>query len=168
MTLKFFYKRNNLIGKRINFFPTFYKYTVYKGRPLVQVDTIIERMLLPWNKKYDNNKEIRDYLRNIIPTLGHPATSCLPFYLYYSYINNLIRKEGERQYTIKDAMVLHCYVFEKLMNKPQILKNYYKWKSKNFLNYKMSEMKKIEKLKQEGKKIKHFRSVDYINKVFNV
>lgn len=168
MSLKFLLKRNNLIGRRINVFPTFFKYTVYKGRPLVKVDTIVERMLIPWNNKCNNTKEVRDFLRNIIPTLGHPSTACIPFYLYYSYLNNLLRKEGERQYTIKDAMILHCYVFSKIMNKPQILKNYYKWKSKNFLNNKLSKQKSLEKEKQAHKKILHFRKLDYIKKIFNL
>lgn len=168
MKLKFMHKRNNLIGKKIKFFPTFFKYTVYKGRPLLQVDTIIERMLIPWNKKYNNTREVRDFLRNLMPSLGHPATSCIPFYLYYSYINNLLRKDGERQYTIKDAMKLHCNIFEKLINKPQILRNYYKWKSKNYLTKKMSDFKKQMKLKQEVNKIKSLRNLKDINLIFNV
>lgn len=165
MGLKFSKLKTNLKGKILYNYPTFYKYTVYKGKPLVQMSTAVERMLIPFNKKYNNNTEILAFLRCILPSLGTPATSLLPFYLYYAFVNNLVRKENDRQYTVRDVILLHVNIFDKLIKHPQMMKAYYKWKSKGFINSKDESLVKSANSILRNK-IMSLREEKFIKEIF--
>lgn len=166
MNFKYLKIKNNLTGRRLHCYPTFYKYTVYKGKPLIQASVAIERMLIPWNKKYRNTDELYKFVRDLIPTLGTPSTSLIPFYMFYTYIVNLMRRKDQRCYTVREAVILHCKVFDKMKNKPQFLKFYNKWRSTNSLTLSGKVITKKNKSVRKYK-LKFVNNKDHINKIFS-
>lgn len=166
MQFKFLKLKNNLLGKNINYYPSFYKYTVYKGNPLIHSNVAIERMLIPWNKKSTNTAEIKKFLRDLIPTLGTPNTSLIPFYLYYAHINNILRSSEMTQFTVMDSIKLHGKVFNKLKQKPQLLKYFYKWREKNVLRGSIKGRSK-KNISRRKHRIKIFSSSKSISKIFS-
>lgn len=63
--------------------PCFFKYTIDRGEAIVYPPSLLERIFLPWNKKYDSNAKILTFLTDLIPGLGAPRSSHLIFYYFY-------------------------------------------------------------------------------------
>jgi hypothetical protein len=86
MKLKFYKQKNFNNSKNIDDYPVFYKYTVFQGVSVIPIESLLERIFSPWNKKYDSNVKVLTFLDDVFPSLAHPTTSCLIFYKYYKYI----------------------------------------------------------------------------------
>lgn len=63
--------------------PCFFKYTIDRGEGIVYPPSLLERVFLPWNKKYNSNTKILNFLMDLIPGLGAPRSSHLIFYDFY-------------------------------------------------------------------------------------
>jgi hypothetical protein len=94
--------------------PVFFKYTLDDGEPVVPPKAVYERMLLPWNKRYNSNAEILLFLQDLLPSIGAPRTHLLMFYLYYAYIHFSTFNE---KISITDVYLRHNYYYEKVVNK---------------------------------------------------
>lgn len=71
-------------SKRIEDCPVFYKYTIYKGMPVVPTSSALERVFMPWNRNYGSDIKMREFLLDVMPSLGTPMSH---LYLYYDYLS---------------------------------------------------------------------------------
>lgn len=74
--------------------PTFYKYTIYKGKPVVPTSSVLERCYMPWNKTYNSKKKYLKFLRDVQPSLGTPMSHLLLFFktlIHLTYLNTGLR-----------------------------------------------------------------------------
>lgn len=71
-------------------FPVFYKYTVYKNKPFVPVENVIERTFSPWNKDYSKDGEILRLVWDLLGSFGPPSTSYLLVYHYMKILHKRI------------------------------------------------------------------------------
>ena len=95
-------------------FPVFYKYTVFEGKPVVPLESIIlERTLSPLNKRYNINSEVLEFLDKLLLSLGHPSSSCYIFYYFYQYV--YFRSTG-KMIKLRDLLINHSKVFYKMSN----------------------------------------------------
>lgn len=62
--------------------PVFYKYTIYKGVPVVPSEAFLERVFMPWNKNYNNDVKLLKFLNDVMPSLGTPMTHLLLYYIF--------------------------------------------------------------------------------------
>lgn len=106
-------KRKFLDAKEIEDKPCFYKYTVDGGEPVVPTSTILERVFIPWNKKYRNDYEILKFLFDVIPSLASPRSSVMLFYLFFSKM--YLRVTG-REYSISSIVNLHRGIYNGVMS----------------------------------------------------
>jgi len=95
-------------------FPCFYKYVVKGGKPYVPVTSMLERVFMPWNKRYRTGVSMVKFLQDLMPSLGTPATHLLPYYKYYCIITN---KYLKTKYKVEDVIKRHILVHTKMMNK---------------------------------------------------
>jgi hypothetical protein len=65
--------------------PVFYKYTIYKGFPVVPTSSVLERVFMPWNKSYNTSLSVKKFLYDVMPSLGKPMSHLL---LYYDYLSS--------------------------------------------------------------------------------
>jgi len=82
MKIKFFnikYENSERITNR----PTFYKYYIYINKPLVLSDAVLERVFMPWNKKYNTLESVHKFLWSVMSFLGKSISH---LYLYYDYL----------------------------------------------------------------------------------
>jgi hypothetical protein len=136
--------------------PCFYKYTIDKGEPVVYYTSMLERMLIPWNKKYKNDYELYKFLYDLIPGLGAPRSYHLIFYELYSKIHfNLFKREMKR----KDVYNLHKIIYSKVIegsmhyqkDDKESVMSFYLFKK---LNSKLGQdFKKFIKIKGKSNKI---------------
>jgi hypothetical protein len=80
-------KKKNYESKNIEDCPVFYKYTIYKGYPVVPTSAVLERVFMPWNKRYNTDKKVRKFLLDVMPSLGKPMSHHL---LYYDYLSGVL------------------------------------------------------------------------------
>lgn len=70
--------------------PMFYKYTIVDGKPIIKPEVIYERMLLPWNKRYNNSIRLLRFLKDLMPSLAAPSSACLIYYYFYARVYNYV------------------------------------------------------------------------------
>lgn len=63
--------------------PVFYKYCIYKRRPVVPTSSVLERCFMPWNKDYSNSFKYLSFLEDVRPSLGTPLSHLLLYYKAY-------------------------------------------------------------------------------------
>lgn len=73
MEVKFLELRTSERGD-LSSFPCFYKYVVKDGFPFVPTASMLERVFMPWNRKYSSGIDIIKFLNDIMPSLGTPGT----------------------------------------------------------------------------------------------
>jgi hypothetical protein len=83
MHLKFL-KIKHYNAEKLSDNPTFYKYTVYKNEPVVPTEAMLERVFMPWNKKYGNDYKLYRFLIDVMPSLGKPMSH---LYMYYNFLS---------------------------------------------------------------------------------
>lgn len=106
-----------LIEKRMNApnfddRPTFYKYTIDRGEPVVPTAALLERVFIPWSKKYDSNFKILQHLFDLLPSLAAPRSHCLLFYEFFKKMYKLVTK---RSILIEEVYVLHLASYNAVM-----------------------------------------------------
>jgi hypothetical protein len=84
-----FIKKKKYNSDLIEECPVFYKYTVYKDFPVVPTSAVLERVFMPWNKNYNSDKKMLDFLYDVMPSLGKPMSHHL---LFYSYLSSTLSK----------------------------------------------------------------------------
>jgi hypothetical protein len=94
--------------------PSFYKYTIYKGKPAVQTSAILERVFMPWNKSYNTDNQVLKFLVDVMPSLGTPMSHHLLYYEYYMYIHFKIFGYSP---TLNYMVSWHQRVFDKMMSR---------------------------------------------------
>lgn len=99
-------------SKKILDKPSFFKYTIDRNEPVVYPSALLERTFIPWNKKYDSNFKIYNFLVDLIPSLGSPRSFHLPFYYFYIEIASRV---FERDVGIKEIFYLHLNIYNKVM-----------------------------------------------------
>jgi len=112
MTIKYFKLKCFKGSDDVNDFPVFYKYTVFKGFPIIPLESVITRVFSPWNKRYKSNSAVLGFLDDIFPSLAAPSTGCYLFYLLYIYIYYRVTKKLLK---IEDLVVRHERIFNKVM-----------------------------------------------------
>lgn len=124
---------------KLSDFPYFYKYSVRDGLPIVAPTTI------PWNKKYNTNSELLEFLDTLFANIGYPNTTHLPFYGYYCYIYNLISKE----FSLDRSKLKISDVYKRHLNEYEMYRYSYKKRSSLdnglFLNLNLSTSRALHK-----------------------
>jgi hypothetical protein len=107
----------------INECPTFYKYCIYKGHAVTPTQAMLERVLMPWNKKYDSDIEMFKFLKDVMPSLGEPMSHLYIYYKFYQHMYNAVtgnnipmshilrkhKKLNAKMTLSKDVKLLHKY-----------------------------------------------------------
>jgi hypothetical protein len=134
MEFKFLKIKEYKYSSNIDDYPVFYKYTVFEGYPVIPLESILERTLSPWNKKYNNNFEVLKFLDNLLPSLGYPTSACYIYYYYYQYV--YYRCTG-KACEISTIITSHFRMYDKMCkvgSTPKELFNFYSKEDKNSRN----------------------------------
>jgi hypothetical protein len=115
--------------------PCFFKYTIDRNEPVVFPISLLERTFMPWNKNYNTNLKIFDFLSDLIPSLGSPRSFHLPFYYFYKEI---FKRVTGRDIKIEEVFKIHKGIYFKVLGG----KRFYRKDSiktfKNFSNLRLS------------------------------
>lgn len=106
-------EKKSLLNKNFNERPTFFKYTLDQNEPVINPTAMLERVFLPWNKNYNSNLSILEFLNDLIPSLGSPRSYHLIFYEFYCSI--FFNVTG-RVKSVSEVYSEHLMVYQKLMN----------------------------------------------------
>jgi hypothetical protein len=131
MELKFLKTKRYKNSNNIDDYPVFYKYTVFKGVPVTPVESILERCLAPWNKKYKSNAEVLRFLDNLLPSLAFPSSSCYIFYYFYMYC--YFRVTGKKV-VVEDLVRKHYFLYRRMLATgvdPPFLSSSYNFNKRN-------------------------------------
>jgi hypothetical protein len=134
MNFKFLKIKEYKFSSNINDYPVFYKYTVFKGFPVIPLESILDRTLSPWNKRYNNNAEVLEFLDNLLPSLGYPTRACYVFYYYYQYV--YYRCTG-KSCKLSSIITSHFRIYDKMIkirSTSKELKKYYEKEDKYYRN----------------------------------
>lgn len=113
MNLKFFKEKFYKKSENVEDYPVFYKYTVFKNLPVVPIDSILERVLSPWNKQYGDTLKILKFLDDVLPSLGYPTSSCFIFYQFYIYC---YFKMTKKKIPVEELVKRHYFIYKKMMD----------------------------------------------------
>lgn len=106
-------KQKFLDSKEIENKPCFYKYTIADGEPVVPTSTILERVFIPWNKKYKSDTEVLKFLFDLIPSLASPRSTVMLFYMFFC---RMFSKVTGRKYSISSIIELHKGIYDGVMS----------------------------------------------------
>lgn len=96
--------------------PSFYKYVVKDNSAFIPNAAMLERVFMPWNKRYSDYDSIFKFLNDLMPSLGRPGTNLLMFYKFYAYIYNKLHAEKKEELVNVDFSVkIHMSVYNKLL-----------------------------------------------------
>jgi hypothetical protein len=111
MTFKFL-KEKYTYAADIDDRPSFFKYTIKNGHPVIPYSALYERVLMPWNKVYKDGYDVYEFLRDIIPSLAHPTTACIPFYFLCS---DVFYNATGRRYSVSEIFKRHQQIYRTVM-----------------------------------------------------
>ena len=97
--------------------PSFYKYVVKYGIPMIPVAAMLERVFMPWNKMYTDPNHILKFLQDLMPSLGAPATHLVPFYLF---LLRMLNKTLNGKWNFQYVVGMHTAVYSKMMKKRKL------------------------------------------------
>jgi hypothetical protein len=97
--------------------PVFYKYCIYKNKPMVPTSSVLERSFIPWNRNYSNNKKYIKFLWDLLPSLGTPGSHLLLF--YKTYVDLVFSTYGVKL-TFRDVVKSHTILANKMFVKKVI------------------------------------------------
>lgn len=123
-------KSSNIIER-----PCFFKYTIDRNEPVVFPTALLERTFMPWNKNYNTNFKIFEFLTDLIPSLGSPRSFHLPFYYFYK---DIFEKVSGRKIKVEEIFKIHKGVFYKVMGGERFYKKDSLKTFKNFSNLRFS------------------------------
>lgn len=86
MKLKFLHVKD-FTDKKIVKKPTFYKYCIADGEPIIPTASVLERVFMPWNKIYSSNLEMLEFLNEVLPSLASPRSHLILFYIFYVHLS---------------------------------------------------------------------------------
>jgi hypothetical protein len=112
MKLKYLKRREYKNSKNVDDYPIFYKYTVFEGKPVVPHESVMERILSPWAKKYMTTPKVLKFLDEVLPSLAYPTSSCFVYYTFYIYC--YFRVTGVR-ISVSDIAARHKILFDKML-----------------------------------------------------
>lgn len=131
-----FIERSNILGMQVKFLdkkytdsdildelPCFYKYVVSNNRPVTPTTALLERVLMPWNRKVGDIYELIELYDDFIPTLAAPSSACLIFYAIYS---KLIEIGTGTKYPIYKSFKKHKRIYEQIMMRGKLSEIQYK------------------------------------------
>lgn len=151
MTFKFIKIKEYKHSNNIDDYPVFYKYTVFNGVPIIPLESVLERTLSPWNKKYSSTSDVLEFLDNLLPSMGHPSSSCLIFYYYYQFC--YYRLTG-KMIPIDNIITAHFRIFHKMFKVKATIKDINK------------EYLKDEHRISRNKYVYSAKNTSYLRKVF--
>lgn len=111
--------------------PCFFKYTIDRNEPVVFPTALLERTFMPWNKNYNTNFKIFEFLSDLIPSLGSPRSFHLPFYYFYK---DIFKKVSGREIKIQEIFKIHKGVYYKVLGGEKFYKKDSIKTFKNFSN----------------------------------
>jgi hypothetical protein len=120
MTFKFL-KVKKYESSNIEDCPVFYKYTIYKGRPVVPTSSVFERVFMPWNKSYNTETTFLKFLYDVMPSLGTPMSHHL---LYYDLLQYSIYKVSSVKVSYQYLFEVHNFAFEQMMSRKLAYKTF--------------------------------------------
>lgn len=82
-------------AKFTNDLPSFFKYSIRNGNPILRTQDSLQRIFFPWNKNYGSCLKYMSFLEDQLPALGYPNASLLPFYSIYCNIFNSLKLNKE-------------------------------------------------------------------------
>lgn len=138
-----FLLKKSLKAKNILDRPCFFKYTLDRNEPVVYPTSMLERVFLPWNKRYDSDLKILSFLQDLIPSLGAPRSFHVMF--YYFYLEIFKRATGLHK-TIREVYELHDGIYKKVMSGEIECKNGRERFFKNFSEIEFNYVKSSQDL----------------------
>lgn len=140
----------NVNADAISDLPVFYKYCICGMKPITPTVNVLERVFLPWNKRYKTDADILKFLIDLMPTLGHPGTHLFHYYNFYCY---MYRRVFSEEITLGDVITRQTDLFNKVINDKIPL-----WKDeskgtitiKDFANVNVTSLYKAFGLKRNG------------------
>jgi hypothetical protein len=119
MKLKFLdFKQHN--AESLSECPCFYKYVVYKGKPYVPPAAYLERVFMPWNRRYNDDMKLFKFLKDVMPSLATPSTHLWYYYKIYAKMHNLIFKNYNLKINPKDVFKIHNCLYNKMVGKGEV------------------------------------------------
>lgn len=92
--------------------PIFYKYTIDRGEPIIPLSSLLERCFIPWNKSYNNNIKIFEFVRDVMPSLGSPRSTHL---LYYALYKSVYKRLFQEDISYAQIFRIHKSVYDNIM-----------------------------------------------------
>lgn len=136
-------------SRNINKCPTFYKYCVYNGRPMVPPAAMLERVFMPWNKNYSNKFKYLSFLWDVMPSLGTPMSH---LFIYYDTLQRTIFSCTNKVVSITDLISIHENVNKRMMERKDV-SLLQKYRSNNDVQRSVSHALLINKMKNYRMKI---------------
>jgi hypothetical protein len=140
----------NANSKTISDLPVFYKYCIDGFKPLVPTVNVLERVFLPWNKRYKTDIDILKFLNDLMPTLGHPGTHLYHYYNFYCF---MYRRVFKYDISLAEVVTRQTDFFEKVIE-GKISHKCNTWKdsyiSKDFTNINTKKLFKAFGLTDKG------------------
>jgi hypothetical protein len=92
--------------------PVFYKYCIYKDVPIVPNEAYLERVFMPWNKKYNDDRKLFKFLNDVMPSLGTPMTHLI---LYYFFFRKVMYARTKLDMSLGEIVKRHIALNERMM-----------------------------------------------------
>lgn len=108
-----FLKRKTINARNIEDRPCFYKYTIDKDEPVIPTSNILERVFMPWNKRYKNDIEILNFLFDVLPSLAAPRST---LFLFYKFFSEMYSKITRTHCPISKVFKLHEGIYNGVMS----------------------------------------------------
>jgi hypothetical protein len=142
-------------SQNVNECPTFYKYCIYKGFTITPTKSMLERVLMPWNKNYETDVELFRFLKDVMPSLGEPMSHLYIYYRFYQIMYDAITSSHISMVTIYEQ---HQTLFNKMqLNKDKEMlyryKNTYTDGSVSAVSYLLKVGKKVNTMIKPDLKI---------------
>lgn len=112
-------KKKNINARNFEDRPVFYKYTLDKGEPVITTSVLLERVFMPWSRKYKNNYEILIYLEDLMPSLCSPRSNMFLFYKFYQIMYFYVTKN---MIPIEEVYQRHLSKYKKVMSGQYLFK----------------------------------------------
>lgn len=107
--------------------PVFFKYTVYKDKPIIPTSALLERAFMPWNKKYKTDADLLKFLWDIMPSTAYPMSH---HYLYYIFLQYMHKSVTGRFLKLSKIYKIHLNLYKRMQkNKDVGLIKQYKFDS---------------------------------------
>jgi hypothetical protein len=95
--------------------PCFYKYVVSpSGLPQIPISAMLERVFLPWNIVYNTPTELLKFLDDVLPSLGHPGTNLILYYLFYTFVYEQVTGKN---LSVLFVMAKHNAIYNKMVKR---------------------------------------------------